>query len=344
MQVDWWVTPSGTTVSVPTGSEQTRSGFAGVHFELNVSSTGGDARVVTVYIDDLQFVNGCRRQNGLPPLDEEARATAAQVAAIKAVDDNPDFFASSEPLRVELGYDELDETRPKHPISNEALRRYVAQRLFLSWEHESFDQFLRFETMDESLTGAGPEAFLRNLQLLEQEGYVELSRTMGGGFPSFEARPTARLVRDVERYGAAAADVESEEDYVGRLVGTQDALAPDWDGIIAERRRYEVAQTPEEVVSVFRALVPILESVVRRLLQTHGSKRDPGTLGPMIGELQERQIGTRGLWTQLNAVQTNARDSSAHGEYVPLGVLRMATVGCFELFPQLGLLFPRPLD
>lgn len=338
--MDWWVTPSGTTIAVRSGPEYHQSGDAGVFFDLNVSSTGGNARPITVRVDEPSYINGLRQANGLLPLDQVARGAAALVAGIHAVDGNPDFFASSEPLRLNLDYDQLT---PKSvpSIGNQELRRHIARRLYLTWEHGSFDDFLAFGSMDESLTGAGAQAFLRNLQLLEQEGYVKLSRTMGTGFSSFQARPTAQLVREVERYGAARGDVESEADFTARLVAHA-VLSAEQPGIMAERRRYELAQAAEEVASVFRAVMPILEGVVRRLLRAHGSTKEHGSLGPMIAELVERKIGTRGLGSQLNAVLTSGRDISLHGEDLPIAVLRIATETCFELFPQLGLHFPTP--
>jgi hypothetical protein len=326
---------------VQSGSEYQKSTDAGVFIDLNVSSTGGSARPVTVRVEEPRFLNTLRRANHLPLLDQDARAAAAFVAAIRAVDANPDFFASLEPLRLDLGYDEFDETKTAAWIGDQALRRYIARRLYLTWEHGSFDSYLSFGSTDQSLTGGGPDSFLRNLQLLEQEGHLELSRTMGTGFSSFQARPTALLVREVERYGAARGDVESEADFTARLA-VQDALLPERASILAERRRYELAQTAEDVASVFRSVMPVLEGLVRRLLRAHGSKKEHGTLGPMIGELRERGIGTRGLWSQLNAVLTNGRDISLHGEELPIAVLRMVTESCFELFPQLGLLFPNP--
>lgn len=333
------MTPSGTTLSVESGPEQSRPNDLGVYFDLRVSSTGGDTRHVTVRVDEPAYVNAARAANNLPPLDAGGRASAAQVAAIRAVDENTEFFASTEPLQLALTYDELDESRVTDRISDQNLRRYIARRLYLIWQHKSFDHYLRFGSSDQALTGATPGAFLRNLQLLEQEGHVELERTAGGGFAGFEARATALLVREVEEHGAAEDDVESETDYTARLI-VQAALAPEHDSIVDERRRYELAQTPQELASVFRAIVPILEGVVRRLLRAHGGERDYGTLGPMIGELRKRKIGTRGTWTQLTAVKTTGRDISLHGEELPVAVLRIVTVTCFELFPQLGLLFP----
>ena len=55
--MDWWVTPSGTTVSIEASSGRKRSGFAGIVFDLAVSSTGGDVRKLTVNVDDPVYIN-----------------------------------------------------------------------------------------------------------------------------------------------------------------------------------------------------------------------------------------------------------------------------------------------
>jgi hypothetical protein len=75
--VDWWVTPSGTTVSVHVTPEYATPGDAAVYIDLTVSSTSRDRRPVTVRIDEPGYVNTLRSANGLPPLDEGARAGAA---------------------------------------------------------------------------------------------------------------------------------------------------------------------------------------------------------------------------------------------------------------------------
>lgn len=336
--MDWWVTPSGTSIAVLSGAEYYKSGDAGAFVDLNVTSTGGSSRPMIVRIDDPAYINGLLQTNGLIPLDEAGRGTAALAAGIRAVDSTPDFFVSSEPLGLNLDYDQLS-ARSTPPIGNANVRRYVARRLYLTWEHGTFDDFLSLGTIDEMLTGAGSQAFLRNLQLLEQEGYIELSRTMGKGFESMQARGTAKLIREVERYGAAKGDVATEAEFTGRLVA-QVRLSAEKPGILAERRRYELAQTTEEVTSVFRAIMPIVEGIVRRLLRAHDSKKEHHSLGPMISELVQRRIGTRGLWSQLNAVLTSGRDISLHGEELPIAVLRITTETCFELIPQLGSLFP----
>lgn len=326
-------------MSVARGSEYTKSGDSGSFRDLQISSTGGDSRSLVVRVDDLTYLNGLREANQLPVLESDSLEVAATAAAIRAVDETPEFFSSSDAVEISLGYDELSEQRPVSSMGNRTLRRYIARRLYLAWEHVSFDYYLGFGPIDEAITGVGPEGFLRNLQLLEQEEYVVLSRTMDRGFSGFDARGTALLIRDVERYGAAKADVESPTDFKARLL-LLDTLASERDEIIQERGRYELAQSSVEVVSVFRAISPILEGVVRRLLRASGSTREHGSLGPMIGELRSRTIGTRGLWSQLNAVMTNGRDISLHGEDLPIAVLRIAAETCFELFPQLAILFP----
>ncbi len=119
----WWVTPSGTTVSLDHGTEYTRGGHAAVFIDLNVGSTGGELRPVEVELDEPNYVNGLRVENQLPPLTEQDRAEAARVAAIRAVDATPDFFADAEPLCLKLGYEELD-SPPVVRVSDKALRRY----------------------------------------------------------------------------------------------------------------------------------------------------------------------------------------------------------------------------
>ena len=287
------------------------------------------------------YVNTIRRANHLPPLGARERAEAAWVAAVRAVDGSPGFFETAEPLKIDLRYDDLDETAIPSRISDQDLRRYVARRLYLLWKEASFDVDLEFDGRDAALTGAGPTDFLRNLQLLQEGGYVHLDTTHDEGFAGFTARGTARLIRDVERHGAATPDIESQADYTARLSAIGQ-LSTEVEAILSERQRYEVAQTPAEVASVFRALAPILEGVLRRLLQAHGSRHQLPTLGPMIGEMTRRDIGSLGTRSQLGAVQNHGRDISLHGEDVPVVVLRIVTEICFKLFSELGGLFPPP--
>jgi hypothetical protein len=335
---DWWITPSGTTVRVGSSEEYVRDGDAGVHYSFAIDSTGGETREVHVRIDEPRYVNTLRAANSLPPLDEHGRGHAAWVAAVRAVDSNPGFFEGVEPVTVDLGYDDLTIGPPAPKIDDRALRRYIVRRSYLLWQNHCFDTFLQFDDRDADLTGAGPMDFLRNCQLLAQEGYIRLDRTHDPGFSGFDVRPTALLIREVERHGAVAADVESEEDYEARIHALR-ALSDEATDILRERQRYEAARTAGEVASVFRAVVPMLEGLVRRLLRERGSTREHSSLGPMIQELHERRIGSLGFRSQLSAVHTNGRDISLHGEDLPVAVLRIATEMCFELLPQTGQLF-----
>lgn len=83
---------------------------------------------------------------------------------------------------------------------------------------------------------------------------------------------------------------------------------------------------------------------MKRLLLAHGSKKQHGTLGPMIEDLKNRGIGGVSLTSQLAAVKNNARDISLHGGDLPTSVLRIAVETCFALVPQLGRLFPDDRD
>src|SRR5690606_19859262 len=257
---------------------------------------------------------------------------------IRAVDSEPDFFRLDSAIAVGLGFDEIVELEQGPRINDRALRRYIARRLYLFWQQSGPYSELSFEERDSLLTGAEPADFLRNLHILAQEGYVDLDGTHDPGFAGFTARPTARLIRDVERHGAAAPDVETRDDYAARLIAAT-ALAEERAAILSERQRYEAALTGLELTSVFRAIVPILEGVIRRLLQARGATREHTSLGPMIQEMTQRRLGTLGLRSQISAVQTAARDISLHGEHVPPAVLRIATETVFELFPQIGVLF-----
>jgi hypothetical protein len=338
--MEWWTTPSGTTVAVAVSGPRTAYGDTAAFYDVAVQSSAAASRTVEVRIDEPRFVNTIRYHNRQRPLAPEDLAAAAWIAALRAVDNEPGFFDTDAALRIELGYDELDESSRPQRISDHALRQYIARRLYLLWKEQSFYASLSFDERDSALTGADPDDFLRNLQLLEQEGYVQLDGTHDHGFAGFSARGTARLIRDVERYGAAVTDVESQDDYAARLRAAH-ALSADRTAILNERMRYRAAQSSAELASVFRAVAPLLEGVVRRLLEAHGSKRNHTNLGTMIHELTERRLGTLGVRSQLSAVQSSARDISLHGEELPSAVLRIACETCFELFPQLGVLYPQ---
>ncbi len=336
--MDWWVTSSGTTLGVTGGTKVPRPNHSGIAYSFDVTSSGGLARSVRVRVDDPVYVNRVRGENGLPPLGETDLRTHAWVAAVRSADRIPEFFDVDDPADVELSYQDFDPHSGPPALPDRDLRRYIARRVYLFWKVTSFDDYFVFDQRDVLLTRVGVSGFLRNAQLLEQEGYIEIGRTHDDGFDGCAVRATARLVRDVERYGAAAADAETEADFVDRL-----KLAPglelEREGILAERARYELARTQTEVASVFRALVPILEGAARRLLTELGSTRALPNLGPIIGEFNRMNVGDVGVRSLLNAVKTG-RDVVLHGHHLEVAALRIHVDTCFELLLQLGPLFP----
>lgn len=335
------MTPSGTTISVtPQGSEQPpRYGHTSVIHQLTVASTGGQSRKVEVAFDEPDYVNTLQAGNHLPELKADDRARLAMIATLRSIDQDPTFFEGDGALRLKLGFDEIQQLGRAARLSNESIRRYLSRRLHLAWENGALDDFVDFDDADLALTGASPADFLRNLQVLEQGEYVEMVRTMGAGLACFSARAKSKLLREVERYGAAHEDVESATEYEMTLASVP-GLASREAAIVLERGRYERARTPEELASVFRAIAPVVEGLVRDLLRADGCKKEFSSLGPMIGEMVSRGLGTVGLRAQLNAVLTGGRDISLHGEELPTPVLRIVTETCFGLLPQLAGLLP----
>lgn len=338
MNGSWWVTPSGTTVQVGIGDPYKVRNHDAIAYNVVMSSTGGEVRDLEVRFVTPRLADVFRDHQGLPALSADDRASMALVAGLRAVDERSEFF-EREPDRIDLGPGDGEKLLQAPYISDQGLRRYIVRRLYLVWRQGSFDDLVRFSDVDAALTGGDSRAFLRNLQLLEQEGLVELQRNFGTGFEGIQVRATADLVRAVERYGAAPNDVETAEDYL-ETVSALPPLRDNMEAISLQRGRYETARSTAELMSVFQSVAPIVESTVNRLLVAHGSQKQHPNLGPMIGEIQQRGLGGRSLVSQLNALKNNARDIALHGDELPPSVLRIATEVCFELLPQLARLFP----
>jgi hypothetical protein len=336
----WWPVKSGTTVRVDLDTARRLPDTASVYHPGRVLSTGSESRSIEVVFDDPAYVNTMRKGNGLAPVDDDARSKFAVLAALSAARDHPDFFQAREPLRIDLDYDALVELDRPQALDDRAIRRYLAQRYYLAWQAGGFDALVTLEREDTFLAGAGYPGFLRNLQLLEQEGYLSLHRTMATELSCLRGVGKAKLIREVERFGGPQADVESEPEFAA-IVRAVPGLAQDLDAILVERSRYELARSAAELVSVFRALMPIVEGTVRRLLGAVGSTKSYSSLGPMIGELRGRSLGSIDIWSQLAALQNNVRDISLHGGDVSTGMLRVACETCFGVLADLGRLFPR---
>jgi hypothetical protein len=177
---------------------------------------------------------------------------------------------------------------------------------------------------------------LRNVQILAAEEYLNWSQPLAD---RIDVIPTAKLIREVERFGCAREDATKEQDLLAAIDAYPDlkahkaTMANEW-------RRYEIAFTDVELQSVFRSIAPIVEQVAKELLLTRGSTTSHPTLGPVIGELRSRKIGGIALWSQLDHILKFGRDLAQHGSDLPDTVVRIACANAFELLPQLGALFP----
>lgn len=331
------VIPSGTTVQVAV--EGPRSllsiGMDGIGYRVFVSSSGGSHTTLDVRFHTPDLTGIARKHQGLEPPTDAERLDAALIAGLRAVDADPTLFEVEEPEPISVGSDEFDDLLTTPMIGNRPLRQYIARTLYIEWNENGFDEPIRFRPLDTALTGGDPNDFRKNLQVLAGDGLVTLTARSGAGFDGFEAIATSDLIRQVERYGAAQADVERSADYLDRikLIPT---LSDEFDLIALQRSRFDSATSPEEIVSVFRALAPEVEAVVQRLLTADGSEKQHTSLGPMIHDLTHRSVGDLALRSLVSALKTNARDIAQHGGKLPEGVVRIATENCFELLPLLG--------
>ncbi len=225
--------------------------------------------------------------------------------------------------------------RPK--AHDRDIRRYIARRVHDMCSRSTLDVPVPFDEDDFRYLGAQYADFVRCAQVLEEEKYLKIYST---GFPDgLKVTETARLVRDVERYGAAREDVKSDQDYSATLRAWP-RLALHAAALSGERTRYATATSEVELLSVFRATAPIVEAIVRELLTSHGSAKSYAGLGSMIGDLHALKIAPLAILSQLDHVLKFGRDVTEHGHSLPVPVLRIACENAFELPPQLAALFP----
>ena len=333
-----FLTPSGTTVSAWVIGMGQVPGRDAEQVVLQVSSSGFATRKVSVILDAPPLIHVALQQTYSIPLTEPAKKTMALVATLDAIDQDPASPADpAQPWTIEVGAERAVGLLHRAKLSDRALRRYIARRTYDLFRRSTLDSGFTFDDMDLLTTGGELTDLKRNCQVLAEEGYLKLMRDEP---PKLVVGPTAKLVRAVELYGAAPEDVVSERDYAAALAAYS-VLRGQTESLLLERRRFDVARTPTELVSVFRAVAPTVEAIVRGLLKAHRSTKADATLGPMIGEMVSRRLGSVGLWSQLNHILSFGRDLTEHGEELPEPVLRIACENAFELVPQLGALFPQ---
>jgi hypothetical protein len=292
---------------------------------------------VCVLLLSLETMDLALQQKGLPTLEEmEAKVVLTTILR------NLDRLSG---LPTDEYGNRLLELRPADVIallsapklSDRQIRRFMVRHIYDSITRSTLNEYVILDEWDMAACAADFNDFQRNAELLAEEGYFRIG-TFGGD--SFDVLPTAKLVREVERYGAAKEDVVSERDYLGGLE-SYTIIADQLPIVRMEYQRYGHATSPIELSSVFKAIAPVVELVAKNLLRAHGSKKEHPTLGPVIADLQARGIGNQVLWGELSHVLKFGRDIELHGGQMSESMLRIACENAFELLPQLAALFPR---
>ena len=334
---DFYVTPSGSTAQVTfLGADKHPDRDAERHI-FSLMSPAGNTEKLNVSLVAPVLINATLQQNGLPPL-AQVKTNLTHLAAVTSFDRLGLLPTDQEGRRlVEIEGSEAVALLRRPRLSDREIRRFIARRIYQVYSRSTLEQIVSFDSFDLQLTGASPTDMLRNAQLLAAEGYLSIKRADGN---DLELKATARLVREVERYGAAKEDVVTERDHL-QAVAAYPNLRKYQEPLQLEYQRYAVALTDTELESVFKAIAPILEAIVKDLLRALGSTQQHATLGPAIADLQIRGIGGIALLSQLNHVLRFGRDLSLHGASIPTTALRIACENAFELVPQLGALFPR---
>jgi hypothetical protein len=330
-----FLTPGGTALFirlVQSGASSTRDGF---EYVMDVE-IGDVKQRVMVDIDALvqmEPLSAGRKPD--PRIDTDLRHVFALLAIVDAVDRDPSFVTGA-PSRLELGVDQAQKLLSRPKPSDREIRRYLARWVYTVYSTSTLDVKVKIDRIDELLLGCTPIDMKSNLGILQAEGYLSVAHVHPPNV-GVAVTPTVRLVRDVERFGAARDDVVAESDYPASIAAYP-ILAPQRAALVAEWARYTVARSAGELLSVFRALAPIAEATVRQVLASHGSRRSDTNLAPMIQELQSRGLGNRALWSKLNHIVVFARDLAEHGDSLTEPVLRIACETVFDLLPQVAAL------
>ena len=139
--------------------------------------------------------------------------------------------------------------------SDREIRRFLTRRIYDAFSRSTLTTPCAIRTLDALICGASLDDLLRNAQLLEEEGYLKIEATAPDGLAIL---PRAKLIREVERYGASREDAAEEADILA-AIGAYAGIRRHEGAISLEYRRYAAARTAVELESVFRALAPIVE-------------------------------------------------------------------------------------
>jgi len=302
-------------------------------------AVGAIEKRVRVDIDALVVFDGIGAAS--PPdssVDGSPRAILAVLAIVDATDSDAEFSGSSADSIISVDNEKAEQLLRRRPMSDRALRRYLAQSVYIAYSESTLAAKVNFDRLDELITGNRTIDFERNAGLLLAEGYLTTAhRTKGDE----SYGPTASLVRSVEQWGGPKEDVVGERNYESTIAAYQ-GLTEFKTAILLEWSRFLVARSGTELTSIFRSLAPLVEKVLGRILASHGSAKASANLGPMVTEMQQRRLGDRALWSRLNHVVTFARDLAEHGEALSDPAMRIACESAFDLIPQLAALARAP--
>lgn len=220
------------------------------------------------------------------------------------------------------------------PMSDPELRVFVARRVYDTVSRSALRDPVKTDPLDARICGVSPVHLLRAAQVLEEEGYL-------GVYTSTQDTITiiarASLIRDIERYGAPKADSTMADDLLAALASYPIAKQR-LPAIRLEYGRFTSATTQQELISVYKAIAPELEGLVRDVLAHVGGKPSSENLGQMIAELQSRRLASLSIVSQLRHVHKFARDMAEHGESLPDPVLRIACANAFAVMPAIAAL------
>lgn len=336
MSAQGYVSPRGLLVGLEVISEGWVDHVDARYVTLNVT-TSSTSSEVQVRFPTPPIINHNATEYFGRPFDPAFARELAVVAVLIALDRDPDVGVTSH--TVVFDADDLYGLLGRDKLNDAELRRYMARRLYSCYTTDTLHGLVNFDDMDKLITGNSTLDFLRCVQMLDAEGYARAHLTFDPDeMPG--AQPTAKLVREVERWGGPKDDVTPNADYQVQL-SLYPALGRHADSLVRERHRFLAATSIDELESVFRATAPIIEEIARDLVKTLGSTRDLPTLGPIISEMQARGIGGVALRAQLNHILKFGRDLAGHGHAVSEPVLRIACENAFDLAPRLGSLYPR---
>lgn len=299
--------------------------------------SAGEAYSVCVQLIAPRMINVQLQNDGLPPYSS-IREKLALLALLRSADSLDSLRCEKDgTLLLDVDSQSASIVLQGRRISDGEIRRFIARRMYDEYTRGTLHSAIVIDDNDFALAGAHLGDFVRNAEVLEEEGYLITGARNSTGLM---VTPTASLIRDVERYGAARPDVISEQDYLGSL-GGYPVLGAALPTISLEYRRYATATTRLELMSVFRAIAPVVEEVLRNVLKGLGVKAGLPNLGAMISAFEAHPACNAAALAQLRHILKFARDVSQHGGEFSEPALRIVCETAFALIPQLASSLPR---